>query len=163
MKKIILMITCILIMTGCSTKEDNNKNITLDMNKIKETATNITLKDGSEEVKPFQNKESINDLDLIEGYGIDVSLLEEYIIYISSSVEDPSMFMVLKPNKEKVSVVKYQVEDMFDKYLSAYMGYYPEAATIIEDKMEKEINDYLIYIVSLDNQKVYNQILECKE
>lgn len=163
MKKIILMITCILIMTGCSTKEDNNKNITLDMNKIKETATNITLKDGSKEVKPFQNKESINDLDLIEGYGIDVSLLEEYIIYISSSVEDPSMFMVLKPNKEKVSVVKYQVEDMFDKYLSAYMGYYPEAATIIEDKMEKEINDYLIYIVSLDNQKVYNQILECKE
>lgn len=159
MKKILLIITCILILTGCSKQEDNNQNITLNTEEIKTNLTNITIDNKT----PFNNAESINDLDLIEGYGIDVTLLEEYVIYISSSVEDPSMYMVLKPNAEKASVVKYQVKDMFNRYLNAYMGYYPEAATIIEDKMEKEYGDYLIYIVSLDNQKVYDEILGCKE
>lgn len=159
MKKILLIITCMLIMTGCTEEPKTETNDKLSMNKIEENISTLVVKDG----KPFENKESVNDLDLIEGYGIDVSLLEEYVIYISSSVEDPSMYMVLKPTKEQRSVVKYQVKDMLDKYLSAYMGYYPEAATIIEDKMEKEYSDYLIYIVSQDNQKVYNKILECKE
>ena len=159
MKKVLLIITCILIMTGCSTQEETDTNISLSIDKVKTSLTNIEI----EESKPFANQESLNDLDLIEGYGIDVSLLEEYAIYISSSVEDPSMYMVLKPIADKTSVVKYQVKDMFDKYLNAYKGYYPEVATIIEDKMEKEQNGYLIYIVSLDNQKVYNKILECKE
>ena len=157
MKKILLIITCILILTGCGAKEENNSNVKLSMEEIKENLTSIEI----EETKPFNNEESINDLDLIEGYGIDVTLLEEYVIYISSSVEDPSMYMVLKPIAEKKSVVKYQVEDMFDRYLSAYMGYYPEAATIIEDKMEKEVSDYLVYIVSLDNQKVFNAFFFC--
>lgn len=158
MKKILLIITCFLILTGCNTQGDNS-NAKLSMEEIKEKLTKVEI----EKVTPYSNTESINDLDLIEGYGIDVTLLEEYVIHISSSVEDPSMYMVLKPNSEKKSVVKYQVEEMFNRYLSAYMGYYPEAATIIEDKMEKEYGDYLIYIVSLDNQKVYNEILECKE
>lgn len=163
MKKILLIIMCVIIMTGCSEKEENNKNSKLNMEEIKENLSNITIASKEDKVKPFSNQENINDLDLINGYGIDVELLEEYIIYISSSVEDPSMYMVLKPIKEKTSIVKYQVDDMFDKYLNAYKGYYPEAATVIEDKMEKEYNDYLIYIVSLDNQKVYNEIISCKE
>ena len=158
MKKILLIITCFLFMTGCS-NETENSNAKLSMDKIKDNLAVIKV----ESTEPFNNEESVNDLDLIEGYGIDVTLLDEYVIYISSSVEDPSMYMVLKPASDKKSVVKYQVEDMFDRYLSAYMGYYPEAATIIEDKMEKEYNDYLIYIVSLDNQKVYEEILKSKE
>ena len=159
MKKIVLIIMGLFLITGCGEKKEENLNVKLNMNEIKDNLSKLKIED----INPYSNLDSVNDLDLIDGYGIDVTLLDDYVIYISSSVEDPSMYMVLKVNEENKSVVKYQVDDMFDKYLSAYKGYYPEAATIIEDKMEKENNGYLIYIVSNDNQKVYDEILDCKE
>lgn len=159
MKKILLLIVCLFMVTGCGNKKEDNVDVTLNMDKIKTNLSSLKISDSN----PYSNMDSVNDLDLIEGYGIDVSLLDEYVIYISSSVEDPSMYMVLNIKEGNESVVKYQINDMFDKYLSAYKGYYPEAAGIIEDKMEKEYSDYLIYIISNDNQKVYNKILECKE
>ena len=159
MKKILLIIMGLFLITGCGEKKEENLNVKLNMNEIKDNLSKLKIED----INPYSNLDSDNDLDLIDGYGIDVTLLDDYVIYISSSVEDPSMYMVLKVNEENKSVVKYQVDDMFDKYLTAYKGYYPEAATIIEDKMEKENNGYLIYIVSNDNQKVYDEILDCKE
>lgn len=159
MKKILLIIMGLFLITGCGEKKEENLNVKLNMNEIKDNLSKLKIED----INPYSNLDSVNDLDLIDGYGIDVTLLDDYVIYISSSVEDPSMYMVLKVNEENKSVVKYQVDDMFDKYLTAYKGYYPEAATIIEDKMEKENNGYLIYIVSNDNQKVYDEILDCKE
>lgn len=160
MKKILLIIMGLFLITGCGEKkEENNLDVKLNMDDIKENLSSIKIGDSN----PYNEMDSVNDLELIDGYGIDVTLLEDYVIYISSSVEDPSMYMVLKVSEENKSVVKYQVDDMFSQYLSAYKGYYPEAATIIEDKMEKEYNGYLIYIVSNDNQKVYDEILDCKE
>lgn len=160
MKKILLIIMGLFLITGCGEKkEENNLDVKLNMNEIKENLSSIKIDGGN----PYNEMDSVNDLELIDGYGIDVTLLEDYVIYISSSVEDPSMYMVLKVSEENKSVIKYQVDDMFNQYLSAYKGYYPEAATIIEDKMEKEYNGYLIYIVSNDNQKVYDEILDCKE
>ena len=159
MKKILLLIVCLFMVTGCGNKKEDNVDVRLNMDKIKTNLSSLKISDSN----PYSNMDSVNDLDLIEGYGIDVSLLDEYVIYISSSVEDPSMYMVLNIKEGNESVVKYQINDMFDKYLSAYKGYYPEAAGIIENKMEKEYSDYLIYIISNDNQKVYNKILECKE
>ena len=159
MKKILLLIVCLFMVTGCGNEKEDNVDVTLNMDKIKTNLSSLKIGDSN----PYGNVDSVNDLDLIEGYGIDVSLLDEYVIYISSSVEDPSMYMVLNVKEGNESVVKYQVNDMFNKYLSAYKGYYPEAAGIIEAKMEKEYSDYLIYIISNDNQKVYNKIIECKE
>lgn len=159
MKKIILLILGVFLMVGCSNNETTNSNENLDMKKIESNLQSLSIEDA----KPYSDKDSVNDLDLIEGYGIDINLLEEYTIYISSKVEDPSMYMVIKPIEGKESVVKYQVDDMFDKYLSAYKGYYHEIASMIEEKMEKEYGNYLIYIVSDDNKTVYNKIIECKE
>lgn len=159
MKKIMLLILGMFLMVGCSNSETSTVNEKLDMKKIESNLQSLVVND----TKPYSDKDSVNDLDLIKGYGIDVDLLEEYTIYISSNVEDPSMYMVIKPTEGKESVVKYQIDDMFDKYLSAYKGYYPEIASMIEEKMEKEYGNYLIYIVSNDNKTVYNKIIECKE
>ena len=155
MKKLLILLVFIFLLVGCdSTKQNEEKVYNLDTVKVGECLKSFTY---------FSDTSSLNDEDLIIGYGIDTKLLSEYAVYISSVVEDPSMYIVAKPIEGKESVVKFQIKDMFDKYLGSYSGYYPEAVPMIENRLEKEYNGYLIYIISADNEAVYNKILECKK
>ena len=161
MKKILLVILviCGFLVCGCGNTENEKESLKLDLKKVGEKLATLSV-DGT---KVFADKDNLNDLDLIKGYGINVDLLNDYVIYLSSSVEDPSMYMVLQPKSDNVSVVKYQVNDMFKEYLAAYQGYYPEAVPTINNRMKKEEGEYLIYIVSKDNNNVYSKIMECKD
>jgi len=155
MKKYLIILMCLFLLVGCKKEEPKPKElINLDTTKV-----GVALKS----FESFSTEENLNDEDLIQGYGIDTSLLDEYAIYISSIVEDPSMYIVAKPKKDKESVVKFQIKEMFDEYLSSYMGYYPNGVPIIENRLEKEYNGYLIYIASFNNDAVYKKILECKK
>ena len=156
MKKILLLFLILVMFTGCN-KADKDK--VINISKIPDTLDGISIN----YVKPFSDKTNVNDEDVITGYGLDVTLLDEYVIYLSSNVEDPSMYMILKPAGGNESVVKYQVKELFNRYLNAYAGYYPTSVTIIENRLEKEYNGYLIYVVSYDNDLVYEKIMECSK
>ena len=153
MKKVICLFVAVMLLAGCGKKEES-KNCSIDTKNIPTLA---------EKYKEFSDKSSVNDEDAIYGYGIDTSLLDDYAIYISSKIDDPSMYMVLKPKAGEESVVEYQVKDMFEKYLSSYQGYYPEAVPVIEGRLEKKYNGYYIYIISNNNDEVYNTLLDCKD
>ena len=154
MKKLLVLLICLLLITGCTSKEEEKELIDIDTNKVGEKLKSFTY---------FSDSVSLNDEDLIEGYGIETKIMESYAIYISSSVEDPSMYIVAKPIEGKKSVLEFQIKEMFSKYLSSYSDYYPEAVPMIENRLEKEYNGYLIYIISTDNDAVYNKILECNK
>jgi hypothetical protein len=153
MKKTLGLLVAVLLLAGCGKKE-GSKTCNIDTKNIPTLAMKYN---------EFSDKDSVNDEDLIFGYGIDVSLLDDYAIYISSKIDDPSMYMVLKPKSGEESVVEYQIKDMFEKYLSSYSGYYPEAVPQINNRLEKKYNGYLIYIISNNNEEVYNTILDCKD
>ena len=143
-----------MVITGCGSKEEEKKLVDIDTTKVGEKLKEFSY---------FSDSNSLNDEDLIEGYGIETKVMSEYAIYISSSVNDPSMYIVAKPVENKKSVLEYQIKEMFSKYLSSYSDYYPEAVPMIENRLEKEYNGYLIYIISTDNDAVYNKILECNK
>ena len=152
MKKFLVLLICLFLITGCSSNEE--KLVDIDVQKV-----------GSElkQFAYFNDDKSLNDEDLIAGYGIDTKIMSEYAIYISSVVSDPSMYIVAKPVEGKESVLKFQIKDMFSKYSSSYSGYYPEAVPKIEGRLEKEYNGFLIYIISENNDAIYSKILECKK
>jgi len=153
MKKVLVLLLGLFLITGCGNEKEVEKK-ELDISKV-----------GSQlqSVESFKDLNNLNDEDLIKGYGIDLDLMEEYAIYISSAVSDPSMYIVAKAKSSKESVLKFQIKDMFSKYLSSYMGYYPEAVPMIENRLEKEYDGYLIYIVSENNEEIYNKIIECNK
>jgi len=153
MKKVLILLICMFLITGCG---GNNKEelANIDTTKVAKKLETISY---------FNNDSSLNDEDLIKGYGIDTKIISEYAIYISSAVKDPSMYIVAKPVEGKESILKFQIKEMFSKYLSSYSGYYPEAVPMIENRLEKEYNGYLIYIVSNDNETIYKKIIECKK
>ena len=150
MKKILLVLVMFLLV-GCGTTEGDKS---LDVNALRNDLTNLKIDD----VGIFSTTENINDTDVIDSYGIDVNLLDDYLVYISTEVEDPSMYMVVLPKKGEEAVVKYQIDEFFSMYHAAYNGYYPEVAYMIENKKEEKVGDYLVYVVSKDNDKVYNVI-----
>ncbi len=152
MKKFLVILMCLFLITGCEEKE--NEKVEIDTQKVTTELKSFSY---------FKDDKSINDEDLIAGYGIDTKIISEYAIYISSAVSNPSMYIVAKPVEGKMSVLKFQIKDMFSKYESSYAGYYPESVSMIQNRLEKEYNGYLIYIVSDDNETVYNKILECKK
>lgn len=156
-KVLLIMIIGIFALSGCGSSEEKLNNKMLDLNLVKSSVSILKIDDTT----PFSNEKNINNPDSIETYGIDLTLLDEYLIYLPSAVVDSSMYIIVKPKSDQISVVKYQIKDLFEKYYNAYSGYYPKEAKLIEDHMEKEINGYLIYIVSSDNNKVYNTIKEC--
>lgn len=156
LKVLFIMIIAVCVLSGCGSSETPSSSKTLDINTAKSSISSLKIGDTS----PFSDESNINNSDSIETYGLDTSLLEEYAIYLPSAVVNASMYIIAKPKDGEESVVKYQIKDLFEKYYNAYNGYYPKEAKLIENRMEKELNGYLIYIVSSDNDKVYNTIKE---
>ena len=153
MKKLFyVLIATALLFTGCSKEEER----TLDLELAKEKISSITF---DEDFK-FDDEENINNNEALSVYGVDSSLFEESLFYLSSTVVDPSMYLIVKANSEDEAVLKYQIEEMFTNYYNYYNSYYPEEAKMIEDRLEKELYGYLIYIVSYDNDAVYQAIEE---
>ena len=162
MKKIKLLLgvfVLVVFLSGCGSDNSSGSEATsksLDINLVKSNVKALKIDDDT----PFADDANINDSDSIETYGLDVDLLDEYVIYLPSAVVNASMYIVAKPKEGEESVVKYQIKELFDKYYNAYNGYYPKEAKLIEGRMEKELSGYYIYIVSNDNEKVYNAIKE---
>ena len=156
LKVLFIMIIGVCVLSGCGSNKTSSSSKVLDINSAKSSISSLKIGDTS----PFSDKSNINNSDSIETYGLDTSLLEDYAIYLPSAVVNASMYIIAKPKNGEESVVKYQIKDLFEKYYNAYNGYYPKEAKLIENRMEKELNGYLIYIVSSDNDKVYNTIKE---
>ena len=155
MKKIVIILLMVLFCTGCNSESLESKKF--DKDTAKEKIADLTF--NNSEFK-FDDSENINNMDALSVYGVDLTLLNDYLFYLSSDVVDPSMYLVVNSSEENKSVVKYQIEELFNKYYNSYNNYYPKEAKMIEDRLEKEYEDYLIYIVSYDNDKVYQAIEE---
>lgn len=160
MKKIrnILLIMLIgLLVVGCGKDKEEGKTKELDTRVAKEKISALKFKDSdftfTEEVN-YDNKEAL------KVYGVDTSLFTNSYCYLSNNVVDPSMFLIVKTTDENKAVLKYQIKEMFDKYYSAYNNYYPKEAKMISDRLEKELEGYQVYIVSHDNNLVYQAISE---
>lgn len=151
MKKIILGLVSLLTMlslTGCG-----KENIKLDLTNM---YSNLSLLKGSQmdisainvdEMKEFEEElEFIYSFDFKEKLGLDVSLIDEneYKVYYNASTEQ--ILAVLKPlegNKEKVK-----------SQLNIFMN-------DLEAKLE-EIDGYLVYVSSSDNDAVISKVKESK-
>lgn len=152
MKKILLLLLLplSLLLGGCGAQEDKS----LDLTKVKENISQIALADNF----TFTEEKNINNLEVLDVYGVDANLLGDYLFYIPSEVVNPSMYLIAKPKEDDRAILKYQIEDMLKKYYNSYYSYYPKEAKMIEDRLAKEEAGYLIYIVSSDNNKVYEAI-----
>ena len=153
LKNILLVLVVAILCIGCGKEEEKIKTFNKEL--AKENISKLTFKDSD---FTFTESENMNNVDAFKVYGVDTSKFTDSLSYISNNVVDPSMYLIVKVKDEDKSVLKFQMKEMFDKYYSAYNNYYPKEAKMITDRLEKEYEGYLIYIVSHDNDSVYQAI-----
>lgn len=143
MKKILIVVICLLFLSGCGVSEKK-----LDLN-------NLESKLSSSEY--FENHEIISSDVVLNRYSIDTSKFEELMMLSSTKYDDATMVFIAYPNNADT---KKEFETFIDSYNSQWVGmnYFPEQKQLVENGLYTDYNNYLVYIVSKDNNKVLNMI-----
>lgn len=153
MKKVFLLILILITLSGC------NKDTKLNLDKIKEKLE--TLEDNGSLV--FNNN-TYYDLDKVtRKYDVDTSEIDKYIISMHTNESNSNLYIIAsyKNNKNKL---KEELDKLIDLEKQSFSnGYFPLEYKKVEDYYYKEYGKYLIYIVSDNNELVYQKIIEEKE
>lgn len=141
MKKllVVLSVFILLFVTGCG-----NTVSELDVDKTVDVIES-TLK----------NMENVDEDELTDVYGLNLDLMEVHIIKQNS---DGDLYAVIKTDEK--AKVKNDMSKYFEKIEKFNTNYSPERLEILNNRVEKEVGDYLIYIVSSDAEDIYNEIVK---
>ena len=143
MKKICGLFIMLLLLTGCGGKELTNLNV----EKAK-SAIETSLKDMVE-----IEGETLEDV-----YDIDLSKIDSYVVKQNSAGD---LYAIIKTTDKES--VKEDMESYFDKIKTFNEAYAPERIEILENRLEKEIGDYLIYIVAENADEIYQDVIDTIE
>ena len=140
MKKFILVLFVFLFVVGCGSTTTNE----LDMDKASQAIE-----------KRLNNMVKIEDSTLTDAYNLDLSKMEKWIF---KQNEEGDLYAIIKTSNK--TEVKQAMKDYFAKVKDFNSSYSPERLEILENRLEKNLGDYLIYIVARDNESIYQDILD---
>lgn len=138
-KKIaILGIFILLFVTGCGT----------NMSELNVDNTQSIIE------SDLKNMQVVGDDTLRDVYGLNLDLMEVHIIKQNITGD---LYAIIKTNEK--SKVKNEMTKYFDKIQKFNSNYSPERLEILNNRVEKEIGNYLIYIVAENGDEIYSNII----
>lgn len=138
-KKIaILGIFILLFVTGCGT----------NMSELNVDNTQSIIE------SDLKNMQVVGDDTLRDVYGLNLDLMEVHIIKQNTTGD---LYAIIKTNEK--SKVKNEMTKYFDKIQRFNSNYSPERLEILNNRVEKEIGNYLIYIVAENGDEIYSNII----
>lgn len=143
MKRILVMLMMLFIATGCGGKEIKE----LDLDKASQTIE-----------KTLSNMEIISDETLDDVYDLDFDSEERHIVKQNS---EGDMYAIIFT--EDRYEMKEEMDAYFDKVRDFNTAYSPERVKLIDERLEKEIGNYLIYIVAENSESIYQDIINTME
>lgn len=152
MKKVILCLMLLLVV-GCGTKSLVFNDV---YNNVKDLQYNNELVFNDHETMTKEQLESI--------YQLDTSSMEEFLFVLPKGITNPNMYVIVKPVSGKTNIVKEDMKNFLTKYDNSWgvgegaIPYFPEAVELINNRLERTYGNYLIYIVSSDNELIYKTI-----
>lgn len=140
-KKLIILSLLLFFVCACDSNKNNITNLDLE-------GASIAL----DEKYTNMSDMNTNELEII--YGLDVSFVEEYKIK-SSILANGNFYAILKVSDKNKNKVKEQMQNMFSILEKQSNLYSPDAVKLIKNHLETSIGNYLIYIVSENNNEYY--------
>ena len=145
MKKIVLSLLCLLMITGCG-----KENIKLDLTKVSSELDTLTTDAidihgiDTESMDVFSDLDYVYDYDFMDIIGLEPELVTDY--NVQYNYKKKQLLAIFKPVDGKKDEVKEQLNDF-----------------MTEEKAElQEIDGLLVYVASSDNELVFKKIKETK-
>ncbi|MDD4066601.1 MAG: DUF4358 domain-containing protein [Clostridia bacterium] len=124
-------------------------------NKLKTTLSNLK---NDADVKIFNDMISLTSDQISTYFNIDMNKVESFIVRISSSKFESSMYIIMKP----IDGYKEDLISLIKKYMSSYERswmYLDETQyDIVVNRKAIERNGYIVYVLSIDNSIVLDKI-----
>lgn len=135
---VLLMVISTILVTACG--KDSN----FDMSKASKTIE-----------KSISSMKEINKSTLEDVYDLDTSKMKNFIF---KDNEDGDFYAIIET--DSLSEVKSNMKNYFDKVKQFNQSYSPERLKLLNNRVEKEVDNYLIYIIAKDADKIYDKIVE---
>ena len=149
MKKIVLSLIMVLLLLGISTG-CKNSNI-----EDKEVKINKELNNKIEETSIFEGLDILNDNTLETQLGINRNFVESHAVGISMYGNTKKLYMIIKPKEENKKIVKQALDLYIERKTEEALE---EDKKLYENVLKEEYNGYYVYIVSDNNEEVFNKI-----
>lgn len=125
---------------------NSNDNDTV-INKIKETKTPVfgmLMEVPTESIKDTLNIETTD--------------VEEFLMRMPMMMTQSSTYIIVKPAEGKEEVVENAINEYMTKLENQWATYLPDQYELVKNRKVEKIGDYLVYIVSSNNDLVFNTI-----
>ena len=115
-----------------------------------------SIKDAKENV--FGALMEVNDETLESQFNINKSDVKEYLIKVPMMITSSNSYIIIKPADGKKDEIKEKMDEYMTKLEKQWETYLPIQHELVKNRLEKEYGDYLIYIISSDNDLVFETI-----
>lgn len=149
MKKVligIIVLMSIFFISGCNDKKTEEK-----IDKTAKVDNNINEKLSS--IKDFSNLDVLNDNTLETQLGINRDFVISHSVRIDLYGNTDYFYIVIKPKEEYKEIVQNAVQLYINRSIEE-----SDNKEIYNNVLKKEYKDYYIYVLSSDNNSVYNII-----
>lgn len=117
------------------------------------------LKEAKECKAPiFSSLVEVTDELVTAQFGLEKDMLEDYLIKMPMMITNSNTYMIIKPTEGNKEVVKEKINAYMTNLEEQWKTYLPDQYELVKNRLETEYGDYLIYIVSSDNEAVLNEI-----
>lgn len=111
----------------------------------------------------FSNLMDIDKDGLSQTFDIDDKLVSEFLVKVPMMNVNANSVIILKPENGKTKEVKDKMNDYMTKLENQWQTYLPDQYELVKNRLEKEYGGYLIYIISNDNNQVFDLIKDSKK
>lgn len=91
-------------------------------------------------------------------FGINPELVEEYTAKVPMMIVNSNMYLIIKPKEGKENEVKEAINTYMKNLEDQWSTYLPDQYELVKNRKEEKIGNYLVYIVSNDNESAYNTV-----
>jgi len=176
-KKLFIFTAILLLLSGCAPQEkvvseaplapaeppQASGEFTYDFVALEQMIKELTYIDESGTEQKLFGEGKVVDEEYLEKYmQFDISTLSESFVMRHDDESMAALLMILKPINGDDDAVKTAFDNFLVLYKTQFEGYFPQEYDLVEDYYTVDKGEYVVYIISYNNEAVLTAINKAK-